>query len=421
MYAAVAQLAVVQIGLLGTLASQFRDARHSLSLALGGFNLIFQHLHYLLVAVQEVIDLGLYEVTDVFIDRHSIGRHGERAELYLGLRLEDGLLHINRYRRHEAIAYVAVLVFPEELLDSLGNMFLECRLMGTALRGVLAVDKGVILLSVLVGVGECYLDILAPHVDYRVERLGSHLIFQQVLQSVARDDAPAVEHYSQPGVQIGIVAEHRLNDVVLEGVTLEERIVRLKVDIRAPFVLGGSGLVAYKLATLKASGPHVAVAVGAHLKVGRKEVDGFDTHAVHADRLFECLRVVFTAGIELADGLNHLSLRYAAPIVAQPDGLIVNHLYLYAVAFVHTELVNGVVDGLFQQHVDAVVGVRSVAHLADIHTRTGAYVVNIREVSDVFVGVIDGFLRLHCRPCRLSYCLFCCLFFRLFCFFYCHL
>ena len=145
--------------------------------------------------------------------------------------------------------------------------------------------------------------------------------------------------------------------------------------------------------------------------MGRKEVDSLDTYTVHTDRLFECLRVIFAAGIELADGLNHLSLRYAAPIVAQPYGLVVNHINLDAVALVHAELVDGVVNGLFQQYVDAVIGVCSVAHLAYIHTRTGTYVIHIREVSDVILGIIHRCLRL----CRLFCYLFCRLFFYLFC------
>ena len=64
-------------------------------------------------------------------------------------------------------------------------MLLEGALVCASLCGVLTVDKRVILLTILVGMGEGYLYVLALHVHYRVERFAGHLVAEQVLQTIS--------------------------------------------------------------------------------------------------------------------------------------------------------------------------------------------------------------------------------------------
>ena len=109
--------------------------------------------------------------------------------------------------------------------------------MGTSLCGVLAVDKRVVFLAVLVGVGEGNLDIFAFEVDDGVEGIVGHPVFQQVLQTVARQDAPAIVHDGQASIQVGIVAEHVFHDVIVKRILLEQRVVWFEVDVGAVFVL----------------------------------------------------------------------------------------------------------------------------------------------------------------------------------------
>ena len=85
MYAAVAQLAVVKACLLGALACQLRYACHGFALALAALYLLLYHTGNVKVAVQVVVNLGLYEVTHVFVDRHAVGRHVQRTQFYLRL------------------------------------------------------------------------------------------------------------------------------------------------------------------------------------------------------------------------------------------------------------------------------------------------------------------------------------------------
>ncbi len=157
----------MQVGFLGALAGELRYAGHGLALALAFLDLVLKNVgHILLMDMEVVVDLALDEVADVFVNRFSARFHERGAELDLCLRLEYRLLYINGDGRHDAVAYVGVfVVFVVVFLDGLCDMLLEGALMGAALRGVLAVDKAVILLAILIGVGEGNLYILALDMD----------------------------------------------------------------------------------------------------------------------------------------------------------------------------------------------------------------------------------------------------------------
>ena len=87
-----------------------------------------------------------------------------------------------------------------------------------------------------------------------------------------------------------------------------------------------------------------------------QRVDGFHAHAVQSDTFLEGFRVVFAAGVEHVDRLDEFSLRYASSVVAHAHAQVVGDVYLNAFSGVHLKLVDGVVDHLLEQHVDAVFG-----------------------------------------------------------------
>ena len=74
-----------------------------------------------------------------------------------------------------------------------------------ALRGVLAVDEGLVFLAVVVAVGDGDLDVLAFEVDDRVERLAAEFLRQQILQAVLRVELLAVEGEREPAIEVGVV------------------------------------------------------------------------------------------------------------------------------------------------------------------------------------------------------------------------
>ena len=187
--------------------------------------------------VHKVIDISLYEVANKFIDRLTIRRHYRRTKLYLGLRLENRFLNINGDGGNHTISDVAIFVFPEEFFDSLGYMLLKCTLMSTSLRGVLSVYERVIFLSVLVCMCKGNLNVIAFHVNNGVKRVYSHIVGEQVLQSVATENAMPIIHNGKSCVQVGVVSQHSNDNVVLETVILKERVVGLKVDVSALFIV----------------------------------------------------------------------------------------------------------------------------------------------------------------------------------------
>ena len=251
--AAIAQLAVVQVGLFGAFAGQFRDAGYGFALLLRILYLLQHHFGHQRVLVQVVVHLGLDEVAHVFVDAGSGGLvflghggpHVVAAQLCLCLAFEHRLFHVDGDGGHQSVADVGVVeILVVELLNGARQMLLQGTLMCAALCGVLAVDEGVIFLAVLVGMGEGYFDVLALEVDDVVEALAGHVVLQQVLQAVAREDALSVVDEGQSRVEVGVVAQQVLHELVLEAEADEQRVVRLEVDVGAGFLRGVLGDVA---------------------------------------------------------------------------------------------------------------------------------------------------------------------------------
>ena len=267
-------------------------------------------------------------------------------------------------------------------------MLLEGTLMGAALDGVLAIDEGIILLAILVGMREGNLDIVALQMDDGIEGIAGHTVLQQILQTSAGEDATTVVHNGQSRIQISIVAEHILHDLIVIGIVLEKRIVRLEEDVGTVLILRGFRHITYQHATLKDGLAHLPFTIAAHLESAAQGIHGLHTHAVQTDRLLESLRVELSAGIQDADGVDELSLRDASSVVANRHTKVILDGYLDTVASLHLELVDRVVEHLFQQHIDTVVGLGAVVKLSDIHTRTQTDVLQTRQGADVLVIIL---------------------------------
>ena len=142
MYAAVAQLPVVQVRLLSPFAGNLRHSRHCLSFPLARLNLLEHHLRHVAFAVEIVVHLGLYEVAHVFVHAHSFGTHRQGADLDFRLAFEHRFLHVDGYCPDESVPDVGVFkVLAVEFLYRLGEMLLESTLVCTPLRGVLSVNE----------------------------------------------------------------------------------------------------------------------------------------------------------------------------------------------------------------------------------------------------------------------------------------
>ena len=235
-YAAVAQLAVVQVSLLCTLSRQLSHSGYSLAVALVLLYLLLDSLSYIGVLMQEVVHLVLDEVAHKLVDADSAVRlHRERAELNLCLALKLRFFDVDSNGCNDTCTDVAILiVLVVELLDSTCNVLLEGALVRTSLYGVLSVDERMVLLAVLlIGMRESNLYVVSLEMDDRIERLRGHGVGQEVLQTVARHDAAAVIVDFESGVEVCVVAQHSLDELCSELIVEEQGAVGLEIYVCA--------------------------------------------------------------------------------------------------------------------------------------------------------------------------------------------
>ena len=403
MEAAVAQLAVVDVGALVALAGLLLDAGDLLTLLLGGLDLVLDDRDNLLVDVEvvvqilrdEVVDVGADGGADVGLERsrfvvYLLLPHVVGSELGLGLAFEVRLLDLDADGAHDALAAVGgVVVLLEELLERLGDGLAVGGQVRAAVAGVLAVDKGGDVLAVGVAVAQDDLDVLALEVDGRVERLvAEEVLVDEVQQAVFRLVRGPVEREGEAFLEVGVVLDHRLHVVHVVGVFAEHHGVGGEGHERAVLLAGGGLLAAVlELAALETRPGALTVAVGADVEGLGEGVHGLGAHAVESDRLLEDLVVELAAGVEDAHGLDHGIQGDPAAEVAH--GHVV-HLYGDAdlLAEAHGELVDGVVHDLLQQDIDAVAGIVAVAKTSDVHARTHPDMLDAFQRAYVFVCVV---------------------------------
>ncbi len=260
MDAAIAQLAVVKVRLLGTLTSQFGNASHRLALTLTLLDLVLQNLSHILVDMEIVIYFLLQKIAHILIDGFApVRRHCGTSELNLRLTLKHRLLYVQCNGSHQSVSDVDILILAVELLDGSGDMLLEGTLMSTALGGVLAVYEGIVLLAILIGMGKGNLDVFALHVDNLVKTFIGHVIGQEILQTMTAEDAATIVHDGESGVQISIVAKHSFHEIIVERIVLEQGIIRFEEDEGTVLVLRIFGNIALQNTFLKLQMAHLAV------------------------------------------------------------------------------------------------------------------------------------------------------------------
>jgi len=139
---AVAQLAVVQVGLFGPFTSQLGDTRDRLALLFRVEYLLEQDVRSLQVLVQVVVKLPFDKVADELLYRGTVGPHIFRTQFCLGLALEDGLFYLDADSGHNTRADIRIFeILVVILFDDATDRLLESREMRTALCGELAIHE----------------------------------------------------------------------------------------------------------------------------------------------------------------------------------------------------------------------------------------------------------------------------------------
>ena len=194
----------------------------------------------------------------------------------------------------------------------------------------------------------------------------------------------------QPRIEVSIVTEQGFHELMLELVAHKEGIVRLEEDVCASFFGGVFGHIADELAFLESRPTHLAVAEAGHLESAAEGIHRLDTDPVQSHALLERLGVILTARVELAHRLDELALRNASTVVADAHAEVVLDGHFDFLSGSHLELVDAVVHHLFQEDIDTVVVLLSVAQASDVHTGTDTDVLHVVQVTDVVVGVFYG-------------------------------
>ncbi len=239
--------------------------------------------------------------------------------------------------------------------------------------------------------GERRLEVALLDVDDRVEGVTLQVVLQQVEETVLGVVALVVVVHRQAPVQVAIVPDALLDILADEVVVAEKLAVGDKLDEGASIgtVVGLDAAVAGQLAVGEFGATALAVAEGLHLEVAAEGIHGLGTHAVQSHRLLENLAVVFGAGIELRHRLDKFSEGDAATVVADGHAALGEvNLHLYFLAESGSELIDGIINHLLDEHVDAVVVARAVAQFTDVHTRTEPYVLHILEMDDTLVVIV---------------------------------
>ena len=215
--------------------------------------------------------------------------------------------------------------------------------------------------------GEGKFEVLTLVVSGRIENRVAGLAFEEVEQALFGLEFLAVEVQAQAPVEACVVPHPALDELVVEGAFAKNDRIGQKLDVCAVGRIGCSALLLlFQLATLKEHFGASAVSVGANDEVGRERVDGLGADAVKPHAELEHIVVVFGASVDDRDALYYLAEGNAAAVIAHLDPLPVN-LDVDLLATAHDELINGVVNDLFEQYVNAVVGIGTRAEPADVH------------------------------------------------------
>ena len=271
-----------------------------------------------------------------------------RAELRLGLRLEDWVVNPHRDRRNDRCADIGrLIVLMVELLDGLSHCLTEGRLVRTALWCVLTIDKRVVCLAIAITVGDNNLDILIHNVNRRIQRLTRKRIVDQVQKTILRDIRLIVKHHREAEVQIGIVLNHLLDILQIVAIWAKDLSVDNELHIGAISLRNSTLRAVSELQTLrKGYRASLAISHGTSKEVARQHIHSLDTDTIQTHRLLKGVATILTTRIHLAHRIGKSLQRNTTAIVTNRD-LITLNLNLDALTSTHNELVDRVIDNLF--------------------------------------------------------------------------
>ena len=112
--------------------------------------------------MQIIIQLFLEEIPYKCTDGFAFWGYCERTKFCLGLRLKHWLLYFNADCRNDAAPNIASLkILFGEVSDRFNHGFAKSSLMSAPLGCALSIDKGKIILPILIQMGKCHFDVIS--------------------------------------------------------------------------------------------------------------------------------------------------------------------------------------------------------------------------------------------------------------------
>ena len=167
---AVAQLAVMNLALFGSLSGNLLNPFKLFSLPFTALNFFLQCIGGFRVFMEVIIKFLLKKVSNKSTDGFPIRRNGKGSKFGFGLRLKDRFLYLNTDSRNNASPNIACFkIFLTKVADGLNHGLTKSRLMGPPLGGVLPVDKRKVIFAVLIEVSESDLYIISLDMNKRIQ------------------------------------------------------------------------------------------------------------------------------------------------------------------------------------------------------------------------------------------------------------
>ncbi len=113
----------------------------------------------------------------------------------------------------------------------------------------------------------------------------------------------------------------------------------------------------------------LSIAKRLHFEIIRKRIDSFRTHTIQTNWLLECTRIVLCSGVDLWNYIHNFSEGNSPAIIAHHHTRIGDgHIDHFSIA--HHVFIDGVIDHLFYEHINAIILWRSIAKFSDVHPGT---------------------------------------------------
>ena len=135
----------------------------------------------------------------------------------------------------------------------------------------------------------------------------------------------------------------------MEAVILKESVVRFEIYIRSILIVGRIFRTIRLLnAFFKRQFTHFSITKRLDFKPRTQSIDGLNAHTIQSNALLEGFRIIFSTGVKHAHCLDKFALRNASSIVSDTHTEVIFNLNLNAVASLHLEFIDGVIDNFLQ-------------------------------------------------------------------------